>query len=230
MKLPRVPTAPVPALLGGWDQDPLWSHVYPWLVDHRRVGGALWWLGTQSDLGLLHDAADRIADLPDGAVVLDVPSGGGVALRGLRKAQQVTYLAADISATMLARTMRAARSRGVEHLVTPLLADVGALPVEDASVDLVVSFTGLHCFPDPHLAVTELCRVVRPGGALVGSALLNDTGLRYEPMRRAGRLGGILGPGCTGEQVIAWLTQGGLVEVHLRVSGAFAYFEARRPR
>ena len=78
--------------------------------------------------------------------------------------------------------------------MTGQLADVGALPFDDASFDLVVSFTGLHCFPDPARAVVELVRVLRPGGVITGSALLNDTGLRYEPMRRGGRLAGLLGP------------------------------------
>ena len=37
-----------------------------------------------SDLGLLYAAAAEIGTLPPGSVVLDVPCGGGVALRGLR--------------------------------------------------------------------------------------------------------------------------------------------------
>ena len=79
----------------------------------------------------------------------------------------------------------------------------GDLPFEDGSFDLVVSFTGLHCFPDPHAAVAEIARVLRPGGVLTGSALLNDSGLRYEPLRRAGRVAGLLGPGCTGTTLTA---------------------------
>ena len=69
----------------------------------------------------------------------------------------------------------------------------------------MVSFTGLHCFPDPHRAVTEMVRVLRPGGVLTGSAVLNDTGLRYEPMRRIGRAASLLGPSCTGPELQAWL-------------------------
>ena len=57
---------------------------------------------------------------------------------------------------MLDRTMRVARERHVVAQVEPVLADVGSLPFPDDEFDLVVSFTGLHCFPDPHLAVQEI--------------------------------------------------------------------------
>ena len=50
--------------------------------------------------------------------------------------------------------------------VTTVRADVGALPYPDGHVDRVLTLTGLHCFPDPHRAVVEMARVLRPGGAL----------------------------------------------------------------
>ena len=66
------------------------------------------------------------------------------------------------------------------------------------------------------------------GGVLTGSALLNDTGLRFEPMRRAGRLAGLLGPGCTSDQVQRWLARQGVADVTLDVSGAMGYFRGVR--
>lgn len=219
----RPPLARVPGL-GGWSDDPLWAHFYDWTVEHRRVGGLLWRVGIQSDLGRLHDAAAEIGRQPAGARVLDVPCGGGVALRGLRPGQGVDYVAADIAPEMLDRTMRAAERRGVADQVTPRTADVGDLPYAEGWFDLVVTFTGLHCFPDPRRAVTEIARVLKPGGVVTGSALLNDSGLRHEPLRRAGRLAGLLGPGCTGAQVVAWLAEERVADVVLDRSGAIGYF------
>ncbi len=181
--------------LGGWGDDPLWAPVYDWTVEHPGLGGLAWALGLQSNLRRLYDAAGEISTLPPGARVLDVPCGGGVALRGLTPGQGIEYVAGDISTTMLERTMEAARERGVADQVVPRVADVEDLPFEDGSFDLVVSFTGLHCFPDPARAVVEMVRVLSPGGVLSGSAILNDTGLRFEPLRRAGRLAGLMGPG-----------------------------------
>ncbi len=211
--------------LGGWSDDPLWGMFYDWTVEHPRVGGAIWAVGIQSDLRRLYAAADEIGKQPAGSRILDVPCGGGVALRGLRPGQGVEYDAADIAQTMLDRTMDAARERGVADQVRPLLADVGDLPFDDGDLDLVVSFTGLHCFPDPAGAVAEMVRVLRPGGAITGSTVLNDTGLRHEPIRMAGRLAGLLGPGCTGPELEEWLADG-CRDVVLERSGAIAYFRA----
>ena len=151
-----------------------------------------------------------------------------MAVRGLLPGQDVEYVAADISQRMIDRTLARAEELGVADQVTGHLADVGDLPFEDASFDLVVTFTGLHCFPDPARAVVEMCRVVRPGGVITGSALMNDTGRRYEPMRRVGRLSGLLGPGCTTDDVRLWLTAQGIDEVTLEVSGPMGYFRGVR--
>ncbi len=210
--------------LGGWSDDPLWAHFYDWTVEHPRVGGAIWRVGMQSDLRRLYAAAEEIGRQPAGSRILDIPCGGGVALRGLRPGQGVEYTAADIARTMLDRAMDAARERGVADQVEPRFADVGDLPFADASFDLVVSFTGLHCFPDPARAVVEMVRVLRPGGVITGSAFLNDTGVRHEPIRRVGRVAGLLGPGCTGPEVTDWLAAQGVTQVTLERSGAIAYF------
>ena len=70
-----------------------------------RPAGLLMW-GT--DTRLLFDSIRRIGDLPDGTAVLDIPCGGGLALRGLRHGRRLRYVAADISADMLARAQRRA--------------------------------------------------------------------------------------------------------------------------
>jgi ubiquinone/menaquinone biosynthesis C-methylase UbiE len=215
--------------LGGWSEDPLWASFYDWSVEHPRAGGAFWRLGIGSDLGLLYSAAAEIGRQPAGSAVLDVPCGGGVALRGLRPGQGVRYVAADIAQAMLDRTVDAARERSVSDQVEPRIADVGALPFEDGEFDLVVSFTGLHCFPDPHRAVLEMGRVTHPGGVLTGSALLNDTGdLRVLPVRGVGRLSGLLGPSATRSEVTSWMAEAGYTDVTLQLSGAMAYFRGVR--
>lgn len=214
--------------LGGWSEDPLWASIYDWTVEHPRAGGVAWALGIQSDLRLLHRAADEVGSLPDGARVLDVPCGGGVALRGLRPGQDVTYVALDIAEAMLERTARAAARRGVASSVETVLGDVGDLPFDDGSFDLVLSFTGLHCFPDPALAVRELTRVLRPGGVISLSAVLDDSGVQHAPMRLVGRRAGLLGPGCTGPDVLAWLADGGVPDAILTRSGAIGYVRGVR--
>jgi len=213
-----------PPFVRAWADDPPWATVYDWSVEHPLVGGLGWRVAVGSDLSRLYDAAAEIGTLPAGSVVLDVPCGGGVALRGLRPGQGLTYLAADIAQSMLDRTMAVARERGVADQVVPRLADVGALPLADGSVDLVVTFTGLHCFPDPRRAVAEMARVLRLGGVVTGSMLATDTGLRYEPVRRAGRRAHLLGPMCSRADVVTWFGDEGVPGLVVSTSGAIAYF------
>ena len=147
MRLPALP--PLPGL-GGWSDDPLWASIYDWTVEHPRVGGLVWAAGLQSDLRRLYAAAAEIGRQPAGTRILDVPCGGGVALRGLRPGQGVEYVAADIAQSMLDRTLGAARDRGVVDQVVPRVADVGG-----------PALRGRH---------------LRPGGQLHRAALLPGAG------------------------------------------------------
>lgn len=210
-----------------WKADHPWATFYDYVVEHERVGRVVWAGGIGSDIRLLYDAAAEVGRVPAGGAVLDVPCGGGVALRGLRAGQDVRYVAADIAPAMLERTLANARRRGLTQ-VEAVEADVERLPFADGTFDLAVSFTGLHCFPRPALAVAEIARVLKPGGVLTGSALLNDTGLLFEPMRIAGRAGGLLGPSGTRVELAHWLDDAGFAEPVIRTSGAIVYFRGTR--
>lgn len=209
-----------------WRANHPWAAVYDFIVERAALGGALWKLGMGSDLGKLYEAAQEIGRLPDGAAVLDIPCGGGVALRGVRPAQRLRYVAADISPAMLERTRRAAAERGVE--VELREADAGALPFGPGEFDLAACFTSLHCFPDPARAVKELARVVRPGGRITGSVFLTDAGLRFKPVFAAGRLGGLLGPSGSHADLRRWLAWAGFEDAELDRSGGLTYFRALR--
>lgn len=215
-------------MANAWRTDHPWATVYDFLVESRRIGHPIARIGAGTDFGLLWQAAEVVGELPDGAAVLDVPCGGGVALRGMRPGQDIRYVAADISPAMLRRTEEAAHERGLARQVELVEADVAAMPFPDATFDLCVSFTGLHCFPDVRGAVREIARVVRPGGRLSGSAVLSDAGLRFLPMRVTGRIAGLLGPMCSSTELREWLAQDGFVDVALRPSGGITYFTATR--
>lgn len=64
----------------------------------------------------------------------------------------------DPSAAMLARC--------ADIPVPKIQGRLESLPFEDGTFDLVTCAWALETVPDPYLALTELCRVVRAGGAL----------------------------------------------------------------
>lgn len=204
----------------------LFGAAYDFGVEHewlaRPVGVVL--LGTR--VRQFYAALTAVGAAPDGAAVLDVPCGGGIALRGLRAGQRVRYVAADISPVMLERTRRRAarRSTGVE-LVT---ADMHRLPFDDGEFDLCVSFNGLHVLPQPELAVQELARCVRPGGRVVGCCILRGELRRTDVWIRGMRAAGIFGAPGTRVELDGWLTGAGLRVESLTSSGAVGYFAAVR--
>lgn len=212
-----------------WRGDHPWAKLYDRVSADERVGPALWRLATASSVHELHDRARRaLAAAPSGGRVLDVPCGGGVLLRDLPVGHDLTYVAADISPAMLRRTHVEADRLGLSGVQTREV-DVQDLDEPDETYDLVLTFTGLHCFPDPAGAVRELARVLRPGGRIVGSAFVTDAGLRWRPVHVAGRAIGVLGPGGTHRDVGRWFESAGLVDVRPERSGAFTYVSARKP-
>lgn len=136
-------------------------------------------------------------------------------------------MAADLSPVMLRRA-RAEAERRQLHWIEFVEADVEALPFEDRTFDLVVTYTGLHCFPDPPGAIAELARVLRPGGELRGTSVVKRTGLRQDAIVRLMQLGAVFGPGQTLAELETSLADAGLVKVTVSRNGALAYFSARR--
>jgi SAM-dependent methyltransferase len=213
-----------------WKAGHPWSHVYDFFVEREPLARVVGRVAFGTDTRLLFDAIDQIGKLPPGSAVLDIPTGGGVALRGIRPGQEIRYVAADIAPQMLDKARQAARERNVEEQVELRDADVEQLPFDDGEFDLVLSFAGLHCFPHPKKAVEEIARVTKPGGGrFAGSVFLTGTGLRYLPGIVGGRLAGVMGPSGTEEELGRWLVQAGFTDVEIELSGAIGYFDATKP-
>jgi ubiquinone/menaquinone biosynthesis C-methylase UbiE len=212
-----------------WEAGHPWASVYDFFVEREALARVAGQVAFGTDTRLLYRAIDAVGDLPDGSAVLDIPTGGGVALRGLRPGQEIRYVAADISPEMLARTERVAAERGLSDQVELREADVERLPFEDGEFDLVQSFAGLHCFPRPRVAVLEIARVLRPGGNFTGSVFLTGTGVRYMPAIVGGRIAGVMGPSGSRTDLDRWLHDAGLRNVQIEMSGAIGYFRATKP-
>ncbi|MBI5532262.1 MAG: metalloregulator ArsR/SmtB family transcription factor [Deltaproteobacteria bacterium] len=108
--------------------------------------------------------------VPKGLSVADIGTGTGGMLPYLAEvADQI--VAVDLSAEMLRRAKAKAQSLGLTN-VTFAKGDFAHLPLADASVDAAFSVLVLHHAPRPLIALREMRRVVRPGGAVVVVDLL----------------------------------------------------------
>ena len=58
--------------------------------------------------------------------------------------------------------------------VTFVQGDVGELPFENESFDIVLSLNGFHAFPDKDAAFAETCRVLKPGGIFCGCFYIKE--------------------------------------------------------
>jgi ubiquinone/menaquinone biosynthesis C-methylase UbiE len=105
----------------------------------------------------------RFAGIVPGAAVLDVACGTGVvALTAARLGAKVTGV--DLTPELVARATENAALMQVEGKW--LEGDAEALPVPDASFDVVVSQFGHMFAPRPAVAVKEMLRVLKSGGTI----------------------------------------------------------------
>jgi len=133
-------------------------------------GGLARWYDrtTRKDLPQIKTLANRIAAfVPSAAEVLEIAPGPGflsieLAKRGLH------VRAFDISKTFVEIASRNAAAENAPAQFE--LGNASALPVEDASVDFVVCRASFKNFTEPVKALSEMRRVLRPGG----TALLID--------------------------------------------------------
>jgi SAM-dependent methyltransferase len=217
----------VSGVSGNWARGHPWAAVYDFFVERetlsRPVGKVLF--GT--DTALLYEGMRAIDGVRPGGAVLDIPCGGGVALRALGRERNLRYVAADIAPAMLERTEEVARSRRLLDQVETQIADAEDMPFGDDEFDLCMSWAGLHCFPHPAVAAGEIGRVVKPGGRFVGSVFLTDS-IRFKPMVIAGRAAGVMGPSGGMRDLERWLGDAGFADPDIERSGAIAYFSAVR--
>lgn len=146
--------------------------------------------GSKTDLGRLDHAqaigysADEIATLPEGAnlglgcgsptsltmiepgmTVVDLGSGAGIDcfLASPKVGKTGSVIGVDMTDAMLDKATMYAKEHGYEN-VSFRKGQIEALPIDDASVDLVISNCVVNLSPDKGKVFAEIMRVLKPGG------------------------------------------------------------------
>jgi SAM-dependent methyltransferase len=105
--------------------------------------------------------------LPSGGVVVDIGSGAGMdcLLAGRRVGAAGTVIGIDMTDEMLERARAGANEANLDQ-VRFEKADIGGLPIDSESVDVVISNGVVNLASDKAALFAELYRVVKPGGRL----------------------------------------------------------------
>jgi arsenite methyltransferase len=111
--------------------------------------------------------------------VIDLGCGGGIdTILAARRSDQGRVVAVDTLPEMCERTTHAIREAGVADRVEVVNAEMEDLPVEDDSIDVVISNGVINLSPRKSRALAEAARVLRPGGRFCVSDLtVNDEDL-----------------------------------------------------
>jgi demethylmenaquinone methyltransferase / 2-methoxy-6-polyprenyl-1,4-benzoquinol methylase len=111
-------------------------------------------------------AVDALA-LPSGSRVLDLCTGtADLAVATLRRVPRSSVIGVDFSAAMLRLGLVKVRGLGLDGAIRLVRGDATRLPLAAASCDAATIAFGIRNVAEPERALTEIARVLRPGGRL----------------------------------------------------------------
>ncbi|MCY4160041.1 MAG: methyltransferase domain-containing protein [Bacteroidetes bacterium] len=118
-----------------------------------------------ADLGLGCGTPVDFADLKLGEAVLDLGSGAGLdaMIASPIVGDKGKVIGVDFAPEMIAKARKNIAEIVLDN-ISFIEGDIEQLPIEDSSIDVVISNCTLNLVPDKAKAFSEVFRVLRPGG------------------------------------------------------------------
>jgi ubiquinone/menaquinone biosynthesis C-methylase UbiE len=139
----------------------------------------------------------RLSELPHGSRVADLGCGSGVFTKLLRR-EGYASVGLDISTRLVAL----GRSKFPD--LELIEGDAENLPFDSESLDGVLLSGLVHHFPDPRRLITEVRRVLKPGGRFVGFDLNRMNPLMWLSRDRASPFYSSVGVTENERPILAW--------------------------
>ena len=157
-----------------------------------------------------------VAELREGETVLDLGSGGGidVLLSARRVGPTGRAIGVDMTDEMLDLARRNASEANAAN-VEFRKGTIEALPLDDASVDVVISNCVINLASDKAAVFREIARVLRPGGRMGVSDIVADDLLTPEQRAERGSYVGCIAGALSFREFRSGLQAAGLTDVEV---------------
>jgi ubiquinone/menaquinone biosynthesis C-methylase UbiE len=159
------------------------------------------------------------AAMQPGQVVLDIGSGGGIDV--FLSAQKVgptgKAIGVDMTPSMLERARRTAEANGLTNAEFRQ-GHADALPVDDASVDWIISNCVINLTEDKGKVFQEAYRALRGGGRLEISDMVTDGSLSAAGRQTAENWGGCVFGALPEQEYLDLIAQAGFKDIQTRRS------------
>jgi ubiquinone/menaquinone biosynthesis C-methylase UbiE len=134
----------------------------------------------------IHDAVlQRLVGLSP-AHVLDLGCGTGQLTQRLRTAfPSAGVIGVDLSDGMLERAVERLDEADGDGSTAFVRANAQCLPLAPGTLDVITCTESFHWYDDQEAAITELSRLLRPGGRLVIASIATVTGFADEAIQKA---------------------------------------------
>jgi arsenite methyltransferase len=157
-----------------------------------------------------------VAELREGETVLDLGSGGGidVLLSARRVGSTGHAIGVDMTDEMLELARRNAADAGATN-VEFRKGTIERLPVDDASVDVVISNCVINLASDKPAVFAEIARVLRPGGRMGVTDIVADDLLTPDQRAERGSYVGCIAGALSFREFRTGLRDVGLTDVEV---------------